>query len=180
MNGELVVWGGDQLSFEALQRRAASSGRTAQRLAEGLPAHFIAFDVLQIDGTELLREPYAARRAALEELFTRHRLTAPWTLCPQTSEVKTTQEWLTSWTEVSGVEGIVLNSLLNLRVEAGQQGGSWCQGGVSTGCRRGGSSRRPECRRWAAGRTWRSARHVRGSGQGLRFCCRPTARSTDG
>lgn len=108
LDGELVVWDGDQLSFEALQRRAASSGRTAQRLAEELPAHFIAFDVLQIDGTELLREPYAARRAALEELFTRHRLTAPWTLRPQTSEVKTAQEWLTSWTEVSGLEGIVI------------------------------------------------------------------------
>ncbi|MER6976038.1 ATP-dependent DNA ligase, partial [Streptomyces carpinensis] len=32
LDGELVVWAGEQLSFEALQRRAASSGRTAARL----------------------------------------------------------------------------------------------------------------------------------------------------
>lgn len=108
LDGELVVWADDQLSFEALQRRAASSGRTAQRLAEELPAHFIAFDVLQIDGTELLREPYVDRRADLEELFTRHWLAGPWTLCPQTNEVETAREWLTSWAEVPGLEGIVI------------------------------------------------------------------------
>ncbi|MEU6772641.1 hypothetical protein [Streptomyces sp. NPDC046759] len=56
------MWADEQLSFEALQRRAASSGRTAVRLAEELPAHFIAFDVLQADGQELLGEPYGRRR----------------------------------------------------------------------------------------------------------------------
>ncbi|MBT2401586.1 hypothetical protein [Streptomyces sp. ISL-100] len=46
-----------------------------------MPAHFIAFDVLQIDGQELLAEPYARRRVVLEGLFTEHGLTPPWTLC---------------------------------------------------------------------------------------------------
>ncbi|MFF7356921.1 MULTISPECIES: hypothetical protein [Streptomyces] len=58
LDGELVVWTEDRMSFEAVQRRAASSGRTAVRLAEELPAHVIVFDVLQVDGQELLREPY--------------------------------------------------------------------------------------------------------------------------
>ncbi|MGW0708968.1 ATP-dependent DNA ligase [Streptomyces sp. NPDC002643] len=108
LDGELVVWADEQLSFEALQRRAASSGRAAARLAEELPAHFIAFDVLQVNGRELVREPYAHRRAVLEELFTSIGLAAPWTLCPETSDVRTAQEWLTAWTEAPGVEGLVI------------------------------------------------------------------------
>jgi ATP-dependent DNA ligase len=108
LDGEVVVWAGEQLSFEALQRRAASRGRTTGRLAEELPAHFIVFDALQVGGRELVREPYVHRRTLLEELFTRHGLTAPWTLCPETSDVRMAQEWLASWTEVPGVEGLVI------------------------------------------------------------------------
>ncbi|GAB2934107.1 ATP-dependent DNA ligase [Streptomyces heilongjiangensis] len=108
LDGEVVVWAGEELSFESLQRRASAGGRTAARLAEALPAHFIAFDVLQADGVELLRRPYAERRATLEELFAGHGLAAPWTLCPETYDLATAQEWLTSWTRVPGVEGLVV------------------------------------------------------------------------
>ncbi|MGW0467646.1 ATP-dependent DNA ligase [Streptomyces sp. NPDC003027] len=98
---------GDE-SFEALQRRAVSGGRTATRLAAEAPAHFIAFVVLQIDGQELLHVPYGERRARLERPFADHGLSAPWTLCPETTDVATAQEWLTSWTQVPGVEGLVI------------------------------------------------------------------------
>jgi ATP-dependent DNA ligase len=108
LDGEVVVWAGEELSFSSLQRRASAGGRTAARLAEALPAHFIAFDVLQADGVELLRRPYAERRATLEELFTGHGLTAPWTLCPETHDLATAREWLASWTRVPGVEGLVV------------------------------------------------------------------------
>ncbi|MGW2492761.1 ATP-dependent DNA ligase [Streptomyces sp. NPDC001606] len=96
------------MSFEALRRRAVSGGRTAARLAQDTPAHFIAFDLLQLDGQELLHVPYGERRAQLEQLFTEHGLSAPWTLCPQTTDPATAQEWLTSWTQVPGVEGLVI------------------------------------------------------------------------
>ncbi|MEU3953602.1 ATP-dependent DNA ligase [Streptomyces achromogenes] len=108
LDGELVVWTEQKMSFEALQRRAVSGGRTAARLAQEMPAHFIAFDVLQIDGQELLRVPYGERRAQLEQLFTDRALSVPWTLCPETTDVATAQEWLTSWTRVPGVEGLVI------------------------------------------------------------------------
>ncbi|MFF8696774.1 hypothetical protein ACF08W_31630 [Streptomyces sp. NPDC015144] len=108
LDGELVVWAQGRMSFEALQRRAASSGRTAARLAQETPAHFIAFDLLQADGQELLHVPYGERRARLEQLFTDRGLSAPWTLCPETTDVATAQEWLTSWTQVSGIEGLVV------------------------------------------------------------------------
>ncbi|MFE7948194.1 ATP-dependent DNA ligase [Streptomyces sp. NPDC057426] len=111
LDGELVVWWKDQLSFEALQRRSTSGSRTIQQLASEMPAHFIAFDVLQIDGHELLTEPYERRRAALEALFTEYGLMPPWTLCPMTTDPAVAQEWLTSWTEIPGVEGVVIKGL---------------------------------------------------------------------
>ncbi|MEV5731312.1 ATP-dependent DNA ligase [Streptomyces pharetrae] len=108
LDGELVVWVEGQMSFEALQRRAVSGGRTAARLAQEMPAHFIAFDLLQLDGQELLHVPYGERRAQLEQMFTDQGLSAPWTLCPETTEVATAHEWLASWTQVPGVEGLVI------------------------------------------------------------------------
>ncbi|MEU6895519.1 hypothetical protein ABZ934_27830 [Streptomyces sp. NPDC046557] len=96
------------LSFEGLQRRAAARTRSVPALAVKLPASFVVFDVLQIDGRELLHLPYVERRARLEALFAEHALTAPWTLCPMTTDAAQAREWLESWTDVSGVEGIVV------------------------------------------------------------------------
>jgi ATP-dependent DNA ligase len=108
LDGELVVWAGGGMSFEALQRRVATGGRTAVRLAEMMPAHFVAFDVLQADGHELLQQPYKDRRLRLTALFAERHLTAPWTLCPETTDLAVAREWLNSWTEVPGIEGLVI------------------------------------------------------------------------
>ncbi|MGW1601409.1 ATP-dependent DNA ligase [Streptomyces eurythermus] len=108
LDGELVVWVEGRMSFEALQRRAVSGGRTAARLAQEMPAYFIVFDLLQLDGQELLHVPYGERRVQLEQLFTDRGLSAPWTLCPETTDPATAKEWLTSWTQVPGVEGLVI------------------------------------------------------------------------
>lgn len=60
---------------------------------------------------ELLTRPYSERRALLEDLFTTRALTAPWTLCPMTTDLATARERLESWTDVSGVEGILIKPL---------------------------------------------------------------------
>lgn len=57
------------MSFEALQRRSASGSRAAARLAQEMPAHFIAFDILQLGGQGFLHTPYGERRAQLERPF---------------------------------------------------------------------------------------------------------------
>ncbi|MFF5976976.1 hypothetical protein ACFY7C_36300 [Streptomyces sp. NPDC012769] len=44
----------------------------------------------------------------MEHLFADRGLGAPWTLCPQTTDVATAKERLTSWTQVPGVEGLVI------------------------------------------------------------------------
>ncbi|MEU6895893.1 ATP-dependent DNA ligase [Streptomyces sp. NPDC046557] len=91
--------------------RTAARGRAARELAASLPAFFIAFDVLQENGVELLRHPYRQRRLRLEALFAAHRLKTPWTLCPMTTDLIKAQKWLESWTYVSGLEGIVVKAM---------------------------------------------------------------------
>ncbi|MEU9237098.1 ATP-dependent DNA ligase [Streptomyces subrutilus] len=114
LDGEVLVWDAEagRLSFEGLQRRAAARARTAPALAARLPAYYVAFDVLQAEGgTELLSLPYRERRRRLEVLFAARGLAAPWTLCPMTTDVATAREWLEEWTDVSGVEGLVIKPL---------------------------------------------------------------------
>ncbi|WP_412079411.1 RNA ligase family protein (plasmid) [Streptomyces xanthophaeus] len=113
LDGEVLVWDPESggLSFEALQRRAAARARTAPALAARLPAFFVAFDVLQVDGTELLTLPHRERRRRLEALFAARELAAPWTLCPMTTDVATAREWLEDWTDVPGLEGVVVKSM---------------------------------------------------------------------
>ncbi|GAA3063482.1 ATP-dependent DNA ligase [Streptomyces glomeratus] len=107
LDGELVVWdAAGRLAFERLQGRLQRRGEGAIRLAEQWPAHFVAFDLLRISGTDATRWTYRRRRAALEALFVDHRLTAPWALCPSTTDPATVHDWLTSWTAV-GLEGVV-------------------------------------------------------------------------
>ncbi|MCX4632603.1 hypothetical protein [Streptomyces sp. NBC_01443] len=66
LDGELVVWDAEagRLSFEALQRRAATRGRGAVGLAARWAAYFVADDVLQLDGQELLTRVRGEARTA--------------------------------------------------------------------------------------------------------------------
>ncbi|MEU9087947.1 hypothetical protein [Streptomyces sp. NPDC048357] len=90
---------------------AATRAHGAAGLVARWPAYFVAFDLLQHDGQELLRRPYVERRALLEDLFSEHALTAPWSLCPMTTDLAKAREWLEFWTDASGVEGIVIKPL---------------------------------------------------------------------
>ncbi|MGW0572994.1 ATP-dependent DNA ligase [Streptomyces tauricus] len=111
LDGELIVWSADgRLAFEQLQNRLHRRGRAALQAAAERPAHFVAFDVLRLAGTDATAWPYERRRAVLEQLFRKHRLTAPWALCPSTTDPHTVHEWLTSWTAV-GLEGVVFKRL---------------------------------------------------------------------
>ncbi|KJY17999.1 DNA ligase, partial [Streptomyces sp. NRRL S-444] len=69
----------------------------------------------------LLARPYVERRALLENLFSSRALTAPWTLCPQTTDLAKAREWLQSWTDVSGGEEILVKPL-NSRYLPGYRG----------------------------------------------------------
>ncbi|WP_405675327.1 ATP-dependent DNA ligase [Streptomyces canus] len=68
-----------------------------------------AFDLLRLSGTDTTGWPYRRRRAALESVFAVRRLSAPWALCPSTTEADVVREWLT-WASV-GMEGVVFKRL---------------------------------------------------------------------
>ncbi|MFI9155701.1 ATP-dependent DNA ligase [Streptomyces sp. NPDC053367] len=110
LDGELVVWDGGRLAFERLQSRLRRRGGRAVRAAQEWPAHFVAFDLLRHEATDTTSWPYRRRRAALEGLFAEHQLTAPWALCPSTTDPDTVREWLSGWTAV-GLEGVVYKRL---------------------------------------------------------------------
>ncbi|WP_324617550.1 DNA ligase-like domain-containing protein [Streptomyces xanthophaeus] len=59
----------------------------------------------------MLSLSYWERRRRLEALFADRGLTAPWTLCPMTTDPDKAREWLEDWTDVSGVEGILVKNM---------------------------------------------------------------------
>ncbi|MFI9149499.1 ATP-dependent DNA ligase [Streptomyces sp. NPDC053367] len=111
LDGELVVPAHGRLDFGELQRRARRRGRSAVQAAVEFPAYLIVFDILEADGVELLARPYRHRRAVLEERFARGDLTAPFTLCPHTTDRAVGQEWLDPAWGAAGVEGVVVKGL---------------------------------------------------------------------
>ncbi|MBQ0887867.1 ATP-dependent DNA ligase [Streptomyces sp. RM72] len=110
LDGELVVWEGERLAFERLQQRLARRrGAGALAAARTWPAHLVVFDVVRLEGADLALWPYARRRTALETLFADTPLTAPFTLCPSTTDPATARDWLT-WTS-AGLEGLCFKRL---------------------------------------------------------------------
>ncbi|MFI9616893.1 ATP-dependent DNA ligase [Streptomyces sp. NPDC052023] len=110
MDGERVVWDdAGRLTFERLQNRLTRHGTGAARAAEKWPAHFVAFDLVRLSGTDTTGWPYRQRRTALKSVFAARRLSAPWALCPSTTEADVVREWPT-WASV-GMEGVVFKRL---------------------------------------------------------------------
>jgi ATP-dependent DNA ligase len=69
INGELVVWTGDRLDFDALQLRMVNTAATVRRrLAPAQPASFVAFDVLAIGSVDVRAMRWTVRRRRLESL----------------------------------------------------------------------------------------------------------------
>ncbi|WP_371666800.1 ATP-dependent DNA ligase [Streptomyces sp. NBC_00289] len=96
-------------AFEQLQHRLQRRGAQADRAAGEWPAHFVAFDLLRLSGTDTSSWPYCRRRAALDSVFADRQLSEPWVLSPTTTEADTVREWLT-WSSV-GMEGVVFKML---------------------------------------------------------------------
>lgn len=108
IDAEIVIADGVALSFplltSRLRPRSEAGGANITRLALEHPASLLAFDLLW-HGTNLMGEPFAARRAGLE------LLAAPWRppllLTPQTDDPAIAQRWFTEF-EAAGVDGLIL------------------------------------------------------------------------
>jgi bifunctional non-homologous end joining protein LigD len=61
LDGELVAWRGREPWFPNVCRRKLNHDLS-------LPVTFVAFDLLRVDGTDVMQRPFAERRAVLEEV----------------------------------------------------------------------------------------------------------------
>jgi len=69
LDGEIVIDSdGIGEEFGSLQLRLHPAASRIERLSRELPASYVAFDLLELDGAELLEQPFAKRREALEQL----------------------------------------------------------------------------------------------------------------
>lgn len=105
LDGELVVWEGGRLAFEALQERMGRGPRAAVAAARARPASLAAFDVLAIAGRDVRPESFDTRRALLVELAASWH--PPLNISPVTDDVDEARQWFETYTVV-GVEGLVV------------------------------------------------------------------------
>jgi ATP-dependent DNA ligase len=104
VDGEIVIATSAGLDFDALQLRLHPAASRVARLAHETPASFVAFDVLSVDEVDLMNEPQAMRREALEKLLGKAK--PPLYLTPVTPDRATALDWLSRF-EGAGLDGVV-------------------------------------------------------------------------
>ncbi|HEX8074832.1 MAG TPA: DNA ligase D [Thermoleophilaceae bacterium] len=120
LDGEIVAFDSDgRPSFGRLQQRMHLTGESRiKRRAKDVPASYMIFDVLYLDGRSLMDLPYEERRARLEEL----ELEGPAWRTPAYHPGEGSA--LKQASEQQGLEGVVAKRL-DSRYEPGSRGGAW-------------------------------------------------------
>ncbi|MEV6840006.1 DNA ligase [Streptomyces sp. NPDC051133] len=107
LDGEAVIYTHGKIDFGAAQSRALSSPARARRLAEDLPAHFAAWDILlHPEHGDVRARRYDDRRALLTELFEEYDVRPPIQLVPMTDDPTVAMTWYQQLPE-QGIEGVV-------------------------------------------------------------------------
>ncbi len=122
VDGEVIALNDRGLpDFGVLQDRMhVRRASTAARKAEALPATFMVFDLLRLDGRELLREPLEARRALLAGLVESGDVVGAW----QVPAAYDDGQMLWEATGQQGLEGVV-SKRLSSRYEPGARSRHW-------------------------------------------------------
>jgi ATP-dependent DNA ligase len=109
IDGEIVLpdFAAGRLDFEALQLRLHPAASRVRLLAAQTPAHFVAFDLLALDGDDYTGRPFGERRAALERALTGVR--PPLHLTPATTDRGVAGQWFTQF-EGAGLDGLIAKS----------------------------------------------------------------------
>jgi ATP-dependent DNA ligase len=116
IDGEIVIPDstGQRLDFEALLQRIHPAESRINLLAEQTPAHFVGFDLLALGDEDLTGQPFAARRARLEEALAGAGTSVH--LTPATADRPTATEWFRQF-EGAGLDGLVAKPLEGPYVE---------------------------------------------------------------
>ena len=111
LDGEIVAWGeGEPLPFNELQKRLGRKKVTKKVLGE-VPVHYLAYDLLEQDGTDLRDLPLAERRSWLEAFVAEHPLEAL-TLTDSLKALNLDElEALRTGARAVGAEGLMLKKL---------------------------------------------------------------------
>jgi bifunctional non-homologous end joining protein LigD len=120
VDGEIVALVDGRPSFGALQSRMHVRGPEARRLAAVLPVTFVAFDLLRVDGADLSRQPYRARRGRLESLAADPRWNPAWLVSPSFEDGPATE----SAARQHGLEGVMAKRVDSL-YRAGIRSPDW-------------------------------------------------------
>jgi ATP-dependent DNA ligase len=110
VDGEIIVPDADggRLEFEVLQQRIHPADSRVKLLAKQTPAHLVAFDLLALGDRDLMKEPFAERRHALEEALASAR--SPVHLTPATTDHALAERWFEEF-EGAGLDGVVAKPL---------------------------------------------------------------------
>ena len=104
VDGEIVIATEHGLDFDVLQLRLHPAASRVEKLAKATPSSFVAFDLLEVDGRNLMNEPQTTRRAALEKLLGKAK--PPVHLTPVTRDHAVAVDWLTRF-EGAGLDGVI-------------------------------------------------------------------------
>lgn len=107
VDGELVVATAQGLDFSALQLRQHPAKSRVDRLAQEIPASYVAFDLLAHGDESLLDEPFPKRRSRLERVVDETR--SGILLTPLTRDRDTAVDWFSRF-EGAGFDGIVVKA----------------------------------------------------------------------
>ena len=104
VDGEIVIAGPHGLDFDALQMRLHPAASRVAKLAGEIPAAFVAFDLIALDGKDVRALPQRERRALLEQAL--GALAPPIHVTPTTRDRALAVEWLARF-EGAGLDGVI-------------------------------------------------------------------------
>ncbi len=104
IDGEIVIARAHGLDFDALQLRLHPAASRVAKLAKETPASFVAFDVLALDGRNVMAAAQTERRALLEQQFA--QVEPPVYLTPMTRDRSIASQWLQHF-EGAGLDGVI-------------------------------------------------------------------------
>src|SRR5688500_2263081 len=104
VDGEIVVTSDKGLDFGALQQRIHPAESRVTMLADATPASFVAFDLLALGDDDVRQQPFADRRALLEEALS--GAYPPVHLTPITADRALASDWFARF-EGAGLDGVI-------------------------------------------------------------------------